>query len=136
MENPYEKKMGVYKYLGKMHTNGNSAFGENIKEYIELENKIEELNLQMKTLKVQKQLIHEKISNTITKNQWQNKQFHVNNYKLSMVDRKQYSSLTFSYLEEQLQKIIPDNNERDYLIKYLKNNRSIKNVQELRYIKK
>tara|TARA_B100000902_G_C26447458_1_gene499072 strand:- start:40 stop:426 length:387 start_codon:yes stop_codon:yes gene_type:complete len=128
--------MGVYKYLGEMNANENSAFCENMKEYLELENKIEELNLRMKTLKLQKQMVHEKIADTIALNQWQNKQFQVNNYKLSMVDKKQYSSLTFSYLEEQLQKIIPDNNERDYLIKYLKNNRSIKSIQELRYIKK
>ena len=128
--------MGVYKYLGEMNANENSAFCENMKEYVELENKIEELNLRMKTLKLQKQMVHEKITDTIAQNQWQNKQFQVNNYKLSMVDKKQYSSLTFSYLEEQLQKIIPDNNERDYLIKYLKNNRSIKSIQELRYIKK
>ena len=128
--------MGVYKYLGEMYENENSAFCENMKEYIELENKIEELNSRMKAFKIQKQIIHEKIADTISENQWQNKQFQVNNCKLSMVDRKQYSSLTFSYLEEQLQKIIPDNNERDYLIKYLKNNRSIKSIQELRYIKK
>ena len=119
-----------------MYENENSAFCENMKEYIELENKIEELNSRMKAFKIQKQIIHEKIADTISENQWQNKQFQVNNCKLSMVDRKQYSSLTFSYLEEQLQKIIPDNNERDYLIKYLKNNRSIKSIQELRYIKK
>ena len=53
-----------------------------------------------------------------------------------MIERKQYGSLTFSYLEETLPKIIPDKAQVDYVINFLKSNRSIKTSQEIKMIPK
>lgn len=113
-----------------------NLFQKQIKEYINIEDEIEQLNAKMKLLREQKQKVHQNISSTIVKNQWMNKNIQMDNYKLCMVEKKQYSSITFSYLEETLHKIIPDENELKYLMKYLKDNRSVKNINELRYVKK
>jgi hypothetical protein len=113
-----------------------NIFQKQIKEYINIEDEIEQLNAKMKLLREKKQNVHQTISNTIVKNQWMNKNIQMDNYKLCMVEKKQYSSITFSYLEETLHKIIPDENELKYLMKYLKDNRSIKHINELRYVKK
>ena len=66
--------------------------------------------------------------------QWQQRKIQVGSYDMSMADRKQYSSLTFGYLEEMLPKLIPDKTQVDYVVKYLKDNRTVKTVPEIRFI--
>ena len=43
-------------------------------------------------------------------------------------------NLTFGYLEEMLPKLIPDKTQVDYVVKYLKDNRTVKTVPEIRFI--
>jgi hypothetical protein len=45
---------------------------------------------------------------------------------------KDYSPLSYGYIEKKLAEIIPDKSRVEYIIKYLKDNREITVSQELR----
>ena len=49
-----------------------------------------------------------------------------------MYEKKEYSPLTFSYVEESLAKILADKSQVDYIIQYLKSNREIKSSPDIR----
>jgi hypothetical protein len=55
----------------------------------------------------------------------------LSNGEMRIGEKKEYSTLTFSYIEECLAKIIPEKEHVDFIIDYLKSHREIKTVQEL-----
>uniref|UniRef100_A0A6C0CNE3 Uncharacterized protein n=1 Tax=viral metagenome TaxID=1070528 RepID=A0A6C0CNE3_9ZZZZ len=113
-----------------------NTFPEDIQKFILLDEEIQKIQERLKILREEKQNTQSKISNKMVENNWQKRAIDAGSYQLSMIERKQYSSITFTYLEEQLSKIIPDKAQVDYVIQYLKNNRQVKQVQEIRSVKK
>ena len=113
-----------------------NTFPEDIQKFILIDEEIQKIQERLKILRQEKQTAQTKISNKMVENNWQKRAIDAGSYQLSMIERKQYSSITFTYLEEQLPKIIPDKAQVDYVIQYLKNNRQVKQVQEIRSVKK
>ena len=56
--------------------------------------------------------------------------------ELRIYERKEYSLLTYSYIEKCLAKIIPDENHVEYIIQYLKENREVTINQDIKRIPK
>lgn len=56
----------------------------------------------------------------------------LNDGELKIYEKREYSPLTYSYIEECLKSIIKNQEHIDYIIKYLKENREIKIVQDIR----
>lgn len=54
--------------------------------------------------------------------------------ELRIYEKKEYTPLTFGYLEKCLGNIIPDNAQVKYIIKYLKDNREITTSQDIKRI--
>ena len=113
-----------------------TTFSQYIQQYISLEEEHLKLQDQMKKLREEKIKVQTQITRTMNERQLQKQKFKAGSYELSMVERKQYGTLTFSYLEETLPKIIPDKTQVDYVIQFLKNNRSIKTSQEIKMVAK
>lgn len=113
-----------------------TSFSQEIQNYVKLEDEIQTLQNQIKTLKQQKQTSQEKITNTIISQNWQRRVIDLGTSELSLVEKKQYGSLTYSYLEEKLKHIIPDEEQVKYVIKYLKEQREVKSVQDIKYVPK
>lgn len=113
-----------------------TTFPQQVQKFITLEEELLKLQDQIKKLREQKMKTQSQITNTMNERQWQKQKFEAGSYQLSMIERKQYGALTFSYLEETLAKIITDKTQVDYVIQFLKNNRSIKTSQEIKMIPK
>lgn len=109
-------------------------FSQNVQKMVHLEKEMQQLQERMKQLKQEKQNTQDYLTRTMVERQWQQRKIQVGSYDMSMADRKQYSSLTFGYLEEMLPKLIPDKTQVDYVVKYLKDNRTVKTVPEIRFI--
>jgi hypothetical protein len=103
---------------------------------IQLEKEIQEMQEKMKTLRQQKQETQDKLTHTMIEKQWQQKKIDVGMYHMCMAERKQYSSLTFGYLEEMLPKLISDKAQVQYVIQYLKSQREVKTIPEIRFLTK
>lgn len=56
--------------------------------------------------------------------------------ELRIYEKKEYSPLTYSYIEKCLAKIIPDENHVEYIIQYLKENREVTINQDIKRIPK
>ena len=69
-------------------------------------------------------------------NNLSNNAIEITNGKLKVCEKKEYSPLTYSYIEQCLAKIISEQSHVDYIIRYLKNNREIKVTVELKMCKK
>lgn len=54
--------------------------------------------------------------------------------ELRICEKKEYTPLTFGYIEKCLGNIIPDNAHVEYIIKYLKDNREITTSQDIKRI--
>ncbi len=56
--------------------------------------------------------------------------------ELRIYEKKEYSPLTYSYIEKCLAKIIPDETHVEYIIQYLKDNREVTTNQDIKRIPK
>ena len=61
-----------------------------------------------------------------------NKKIGITNGELKVVEKKEYSPLSYGYIEKKLEEIIPDKSHVEYIIQYLKDKREINITQELR----
>jgi conjugal transfer/entry exclusion protein len=95
-------------------------FSQDVQTYLQLEDQIQELQNQLKSLRETKQTTQQK------------RTFALGGKSVSFVERKQYSTLSFTYLAEKLPKIIPDQNQVDYVIQYLKEQREVKTIPDLK----
>jgi hypothetical protein len=66
------------------------------------------------------------------KNGIQDKKIEIHDGDLKIYEKKEYSPLTYSYIEECLEKIVTNKSQVEYILKYLKENREIKQVQDIR----
>ena len=62
----------------------------------------------------------------------EHKIFSIPNGELSLQEKKEYSSLSFGFIEECLDEMIPDKEKVDTILDYLKDHREIKIVKEIR----
>jgi len=66
------------------------------------------------------------------KNGIQDKKIEIHDGDLKMYEKKEYPPLTYSYIEECLDKIISNKSQVEYILKFLKENREIKKLQDIR----
>jgi hypothetical protein len=87
-------------------------------------------------LREKKQELSENINSHIEKNDLKNATVQISDGKLRFVSTKVASPLTFRYVEKSLGEVIKDQNQVKRLVEYLKTNREIKIVQEIKRISK
>ena len=56
--------------------------------------------------------------------------------ELRIYEKKEYSPLTYGYIEKCLAKIIPDESHVEYIVQYLKDNREVTTNQDIKRIPK
>lgn len=111
-------------------------FAQNAQTLLLTEKNIQDLQERLRVLRQDKQTLQDKLTREMIDREWQQRKVAIGQYHMCFAERKQYNSLTFSYLEEMLPKLIPDKDQVDYLIKYLKDQRTVKSVQEVRFVPK
>lgn len=112
-----------------------SSLGQQIQSYLAIDKEIQELNSRQRELRQTKQQLQESITQTMKSNGLENRVVKTGNYQFSINAKKQYGSLSFSYLEDKLKDLIPDTEEREFLLQHLRDNREVKTIEELRYNK-
>jgi hypothetical protein len=102
------------------------SFAENVQKWVYLDTQLRTVNEKLKTMKEMKQQLGKEICEYMTKNQLQDKKIGITDGNLRIYEKKEYSPLTFGYLEKTLLEIIPDKGKVDYIIQYIKEKREIK----------
>jgi hypothetical protein len=107
-------------------------FIENVQKWVLLDNQIKIVNEKTKKMREMKHTLSEDICKYMNENNLKNKKIGITNGELRMMEKKDYSPLSYGYIEQKLGEIISDKSHVEYIIQYLKDNREITVSQEIR----
>tara|TARA_Y100000992_G_scaffold126248_1_gene82874 strand:+ start:19 stop:381 length:363 start_codon:yes stop_codon:yes gene_type:complete len=107
---------------------------KNIKNYVLIDDQLKIINQKVKSLREKKTYLANQICEYSEKNNI-NKKIKISDGELKIVEKKDYSPLSYGYIEECLKKIIHDENKVDYIINFIKDNRDIKLSYEIKRVK-
>jgi hypothetical protein len=111
-------------------------FQENIQKWAVLENQIKTVNEKMKVIRDNKNKLTDEICQYIKTNNLYEKNIELSDGVIKMYEKKDYSPLTYTYIEGSLNKIISNKEHVEYIIKYLKENRQIKTSSDIKKLSK
>lgn len=116
----------------------NFDFNSSMSEWVNVDNRIRRFNEQLNQLKEERNEIGDKLNEYIEVSSIEKKTINVNlnDSQIKFVTTKVPQTLTFKYLESCLQEIIADEEQVAQIIEYVKSNRKIENVNEIKRIYK
>jgi len=106
-------------------------FIQNIKKWVLLDSQLKIVNEKTKKMREMKHDLTKQICD-YSNNQKINNKITITDGELRITEKREYSPLTFTYLEECLQKIISEQEQVDFIVKYLKDNRQTTTVPDIR----
>jgi hypothetical protein len=135
------------KYLKNMNLNilnmniiimSNFNFDETMAQWVHVDNRIKQLRDQMDELKEEKNEISDKLNDYVESNSVEKKSINVNlkDSQIKFITTKVPQTLTFKYLEKCLNDIVTDSDQVEQIIEYIKSNRTINEVNEIKRIYK
>ena len=118
-------------YSTQISINEKEEFVQKIKKWVIIDSQLKIINEKTKKMREMKHELTHQICEYSEKNKIQ-KKININDGELRITEKKEYSPLTFTYIQECLQKIITDNEHVEFIIKYLKENREITITSDIR----
>jgi len=107
-------------------------FIENVQRWVLIDKQMKIINEKTKKLRSMKHDINDEICNYMNKNNLSNNKIGISDGELKIYEKKEYSPLTFGFIEKSLAEILPNKKNVEFIINYLKSHREIKSSQELR----
>lgn len=107
-------------------------FEQQIQQWVAIDNQMKILNDKIKELRDKKNTISEHINTHIETTQLSNASVKLNDGQLKFIKIKETQQLTFKYLETCLSEIIKNEEQVKKIIDYIKNNREVKYVPEIK----
>jgi len=108
------------------------SFEQNIQQWISIDNEIKLLSEKIHDLRERKSKIHENINIHVESNHLNNVTLQVNKDNIKFITTKVTNPLTFKYVEKSLGNIIKNPVQVKQIVEYLKENRDIKLVNEIK----
>lgn len=105
---------------------------ENVKRWVILDTHLKLVQEKTKQMRDERHQLTSSICEYLKTNNLADKRIGIHDGDLRVYDKKDYSPLTFGYLEKHLGEIIPDKSHVEFIIQYLKEHREIKVSSDLR----
>jgi hypothetical protein len=105
---------------------------KSIQKWVLVDNQLQILQEKIKTMREWKKKMSEKVVLQMNEKGIQHRIISIPDGELSIQEKKEYSSLSYGYIEECLQKIIKDKDQIDYILDVLRENREIKIIKEIK----
>lgn len=109
-----------------------TEFIEHVKRWAVLEKQLKTINEKMKEMRAQKSELADYICQYIEKHPIANNSIQLTDGQIRMSERKEYAPLSFSYIEECLETLIPEKEHVDAILDYLHEHRDIRIINELK----
>ena len=110
-----------------------TSLEENIKKWVLLDNNIKALNDQIKKIKAEKHKYNETILDYISRKELDNVTIKISDGKLKFVDVNYSQPLTYKYVYECLNKYYHNDNDKSLeIINFIKSERNIKTIREIK----
>lgn len=110
------------------------SFEDQIKKWVSLDDKIAELNENLKTLRNERKTLTDNITVLADSNGYKNSVIEINNSKLRFHKVKVAQSLSLRYVEECLTHFIDNKDDLDTIMDYIRNNKEAKYVEEIKRV--
>jgi hypothetical protein len=107
-------------------------FEENIQKWVLLDNQLKVLNEKIHEVRDKKSQLLDSITEYAEKNKLMDANIQISDGKLKFTKTRISEPLTFKYLEKSLSNIIRNEAQVKQIIEYVKNNREIKIVPEMK----
>ena len=112
------------------------SLNETVSKWIDVDNRIQELNAELKKLRNNKTILETALTKYAKDNNMENSTVKVNNNKIKFSITKTSEPITFKYLERNLCNIIKNEDQLQKTMDYLKNNREVKYNYSVKQINK
>ena len=100
-------------------------FVNNIKQWVTLDTQLKLVNEKTKKIRETKHELMDNICKYMTENDLAKNKIKISDGELRVYEKKEYSPLTYGYIEKTLKNIIQNEEQVDYIIQYLKENREV-----------
>ena len=107
-------------------------FSQNVKRWVTIDSQLKMINDKTKQLRDEKTHLSHTICDQLENTGNKNRKILIHDGNLKIYEKKEYSPLTFSFLEEHLGKIMNDPSQVEYVIQFLKQKREIKVTNDLK----
>jgi hypothetical protein len=107
---------------------------ENVRKWVLLERELKHANENIRNIRENKHVVTKEICNWMKNREMPNRTIMVSDGELRFYDKREYSPLTFGYVENCLTKIIQDKQHVEFIMKYLKENREISITTDIRHV--
>jgi hypothetical protein len=108
------------------------SFENQIQQWVSIDNQLKLINDKAKELRESKNVLCKNISSYVEKNNLSNATIQISDGKLKFAETKVASPLTYKHLEKCLAEIIKNENQVKQIIDYVKQNREIKVIPEIK----
>jgi len=105
---------------------------EQVQRWVALDAQLKKINEKTKEYREMKSRIGTSIMTYMKTNRLENTKIDISDGQIRLAEKRDYSPLTFTYIETSLHKIIPNQEHVEYIIQYLKDNREVKVSSELK----
>ena len=112
------------------------SLNDTVAKWIKFDNKIQELNAELKQLRNDKNVLETALTNYAKDNDMENSTVKVNNNKIRFSVTKSAEPITFKYLEKNLCNIIKSEDQLQKTMEYLKDNREVKYNYSVKQVNK
>lgn len=109
-----------------------TQFIDNIKQWVLLDSQLKIIHEKTKKVRETKHKLNDEICEYMQQNNLIGNKIGITDGELRIVEKKEYPPLSYGYIERTLAEIIPDKKQLDYLIQYLKDNREITTVLDIK----
>jgi hypothetical protein len=108
------------------------SFEQQIQQWITIDNQMKQLTDKIKELRDKKTTLNDAIFNHVETSNLSNATVQISDGKLKFIKTKDTQQLTFKYLETCLHEIIKNEEQVNKIVEYIKNNRDVKYVPEIK----
>jgi hypothetical protein len=112
--------------------NPKTQFVEDVRKWAMIESQLKIVNEKTRKMRNMKNELSEKICNYIIDNKVSDNKVKISDGEIRVYDKKEYSPLTFGYIEKSLSNLISDKEKVEYIVAYLKENREITTTPDIK----
>ena len=124
--------LNVESSVGPGSTQTKNQFIESVKKWVIVDSQLKIVNEKTKKMRTMKNELTEGICKYATENNLSQNKIGISDGELRFYEKKEYTTLTFGYIEKCLAELIQDKKQVDYIIHYLKENRETASSPDIR----
>jgi hypothetical protein len=108
------------------------SFEDNVRQWTVLDTKIRLANSQLREMRVTRDNLSKTVCEHMKQTGIANRKIEIADSKIEVFEKKEYSSITMSYLEKCLSAIIQEQESVKHILQYIKDKREIKKSIDLK----